>query len=77
MLGGILLTSLLDLVPPLLLRDLIDNALPQGNRPGNLTRLTIIGLAMVLLPLVSGLIDVAQRRLNGKEAAGWLTRVER
>jgi ATP-binding cassette subfamily B protein len=70
MLGGILLTSLLDLVPPLLLRDLIDNALPQGDRPGNLTRLTFIGLAMVLLPLVSGLIDVAQRRLNAGVGEG-------
>jgi ATP-binding cassette subfamily B protein len=70
MLGGILITSLLDLVPPLLLRDLINNALPQGNRPGNLTRLTFIGLAMVLLPLVSGLIDVGQRHLNAKVGEG-------
>lgn len=70
MLGGILVTSLLDLIPPLLLSDLIDNALPQGDRPGNLTRLTWIGLAMVLLPLVSGLIDVAQRRLNAAVGEG-------
>jgi ATP-binding cassette subfamily B protein len=43
---------------------LIDDALPQGDRPGNLRLLTYIGLAMVALPLISGLIDVWQRRLN-------------
>jgi ATP-binding cassette subfamily B protein len=64
MLLGILATSLLDLVPPWLLRILINDALPQGDRPGNLRLLTYIGLAMVALPFISGLIDVAQRRLN-------------
>jgi ATP-binding cassette subfamily B protein len=64
MLLGILCTSLLDLVPPWLLGLLIDDALPQGDRPGNLRLLTYIGLAMVALPLISGLIDVGQRRLN-------------
>ena len=64
MLLGILLTALLDLVPPWLLGLLIDDALPQGDRPGNLRLLTYIGLAMVALPLISGLIDVWQRRLN-------------
>lgn len=70
MLGGILATSLLDLVPPWLLGQLIDTALPQGDQPGNLTRLSYIGLAMVLLPLISGLIDVGQRRLNAAVGEG-------
>ncbi len=64
MLLGILLTSLLDLLPPLLLRELINRALPQGDRPGNLQLLTWIGLGMVALPLVSGLIGVGQRKMS-------------
>jgi ATP-binding cassette subfamily B protein len=64
MLLGILLTSLLDLVPPWLLGLLVDDALPQGERSGNLRLLTYIGGAMVALPLISGLLDVWQRRLN-------------
>jgi ATP-binding cassette subfamily B protein len=64
MLGGILVTSLLDLLPPLLLRDLINNALPEGDRPGSLERLTWLGLAMVALPFVSGLVSVGQRRMS-------------
>ncbi len=64
MLLGILLTSLLDLLPPLLLRYLIDRALPQGDRPGDLQLLTWIGLGMVALPFISGLIGVGQRRMS-------------
>jgi len=64
MLVGILLTSLLDLLPPLLLRDLIDNALPSEKGPGNLTRLTWLGIGMVALPFVSGLIGIGQRRVS-------------
>jgi ATP-binding cassette subfamily B protein len=64
MLGGILVTSLLDLLPPLLLRDLINNALPQDGRPGSITRLTWLGLGMVTIPFISGLLGVAQRRVS-------------
>src|SRR5690349_16607830 len=51
MLVGILVGSLLNLLPPLLLRDLIDHALPHAGQPGNLTRLNWLALGMVLLPL--------------------------
>ena len=54
---GILVGSLLDLLPPLLLRDLIDNALPNRD----LGRLNWLALGMIGLPLVSGLIGVFQR----------------
>lgn len=70
MLLGILATSLLDLLPPLLLRALVDRALPQGNRPGSLQLLTWIGLGMVALPFVSGLIGVAQRRVSSQVGEG-------
>jgi ATP-binding cassette subfamily B protein len=60
MLAAILIGSLLGLLPPLLLRDLIDHALPNGTRPGDLSRLNMLALGMIALPLLSGLIGVFQ-----------------
>ena len=57
MLLTILGISLLSLVPPLLLRDLIDRALPERD----VLRLNLLALGMVLVPLVNGLLGVAQR----------------
>lgn len=70
MLGAILVGSLLDLLPPLLLRDLIDNALPQGDRPGDTRRLTWLALGMIALPLLSGLIGVFQRSRSSQVGEG-------
>jgi ATP-binding cassette subfamily B protein len=56
----IVATSLLGLVPPLLIREAIDSAIPQGNL--GLLTLTVGG--MVLAPLVTGLIGVLQNFLN-------------
>ncbi len=59
--GVILITmlviSLLSLIPPLLIRDLIDRAIPEGN----LSRLNLLALGMVAVPLINGLLGVAQR----------------
>jgi ATP-binding cassette subfamily B protein len=52
-----LATSLLSLVPPLLIRDLIDHALPNKD----VSRLNLLAIGMVLVPLVNGLLGVAQR----------------
>jgi ATP-binding cassette subfamily B protein len=49
--------SLLTLVPPLLIRDLLDRALPARD----VTRLNLLALGMVAVPLVSGLLGVLQR----------------
>ncbi|MEJ2750039.1 MAG: ABC transporter transmembrane domain-containing protein, partial [Anaerolineae bacterium] len=61
---GLLLTILLisgiSLISPLLFRDLIDNAIPNGNR----TRLNWLALGMVAIPLLNGVIGVWQRQLN-------------
>lgn len=57
MVGLIVLTSLLNLVPPLLYRDLLDNALPNGNT----TRLNWLALGVIGIPVLVGLIGVAQR----------------
>lgn len=70
MLGAILLTSLLDSLQPQLLKVLVDQALPQGDRPGNLALLTWLGLGMIALPLVSGLIGVWQRRVSSLVGEG-------
>ena len=49
--------SLLSLIPPLLIRDLIDHTLPDRN----ISRLNLLAIGMVLVPLVNGLLGVAQR----------------
>lgn len=70
MLGAILLTSLLDSLQPQLLKVLVDQALPQGDQPGDLALLTWLGLGMIALPLVSGLIGVWQRRVSSLVGEG-------
>ena len=52
--------ALLLAVPPLLIRELIDVAIPEGNR--RLLNLLVVG--MVALYLVNGLITVLQNHLN-------------
>lgn len=62
----ILLVSGLSLISPLLFRDLIDNAIPNRN----LTRLNLLALGMIGIPLLSGVIGVWQRRLNSQIGEG-------
>lgn len=52
-----LVISLLSLLPPLLIRDLIDSAIPNGD----FSRLNLLALGMVAVPLINGLLGVAQR----------------
>ena len=60
MLCTIAAISLLSLVPPLLYRDLIDNALPQRD----FARLNWLAVGMIGIPLLSGLLGVFQRFLS-------------
>ena len=62
----IVVISLLSLVPPLLMRSLIDDAIPSKDL-GLVTRL---GLGMVLVPLISGVVGVVQRRDTAKMGEG-------
>jgi ATP-binding cassette subfamily B protein len=62
----IILTSLLALIPPLLIRDIIDNALPEKD----LLRLNLLAIGMVLVPLVSGMLGVAQRYASANIGEG-------
>jgi ATP-binding cassette subfamily B protein len=47
-------------VPPLLIREIIDTALPDGNRG----LLNLLAVSMVVVPLGSGLVNVLQNHLN-------------
>ncbi len=62
----IVVVSLLGLIPPLIYRDLIDNVLPNGD----VQRLNWLALAMLAIPLLSGLLQVIQRRFSAKAGEG-------
>jgi ATP-binding cassette subfamily B protein len=62
----ILVTTLLGLAPPLLVRDLIDRALPGRD----FQRLTLLALGMLAVPLVNGLLSVGQRYLGASVGEG-------
>ncbi|MCB0130286.1 MAG: ABC transporter ATP-binding protein, partial [Caldilineaceae bacterium] len=62
----IIIVSLLELIPPLIYRDLIDNVLPQRN----VGRLNLLALAMLAIPLVTGFLSVIQRRFSAQAGEG-------
>ena len=66
MLVTILLSTGLSLVTPLIFRQLIDKVLPSKN----LSQLTILALALFVVPLLNGGISVIQRRLNAAVGEG-------
>ncbi len=59
MVGSLILISLLNLIPPLLYRDLLDNALPKGD----VARLNRLALGIIGIPILLGLLGVAQSYL--------------
>ncbi|MBK9051840.1 MAG: ABC transporter ATP-binding protein [Chloroflexi bacterium] len=68
--GFLLLTILfisgVSAITPLLMRDLIDNALPNRD----MARLNRVALGLISIPLINGLIGVAQRRLSAAVGEG-------
>ncbi|HEX2173322.1 MAG TPA: ABC transporter ATP-binding protein, partial [Dehalococcoidia bacterium] len=66
MLLTIFAISLLSALTPLLMRDLLDNALPNRD----LGRLNLLALGMIGVPLLSGLIGVGQRYLSSQVGEG-------
>lgn len=66
MLGMILLTTGLNLLTPLILRDLIDRTIPAGD----INRLVLLALGLLLIPALIGGINVVQRRLNASVGEG-------
>lgn len=66
MLVMILVSSGLSLVSPLIFRNLIDTVLPQKDMKG----LTLFALALLLLPILNGIVGVIQRKLNAEVGEG-------
>ncbi len=62
----ILIISGLGVVPPLIIRQLLDEAIPNKD----LAQLSWLGLGMVLVPLVSALVGVAQRWWSSRVGEG-------
>jgi ATP-binding cassette subfamily B protein len=62
----ILATTGLSLLNPLILRRLIDQTIPNGER----RELVILGLALLFIPLLSGGLNVVQRWLNAQVGEG-------
>jgi ATP-binding cassette, subfamily B, bacterial len=56
----------LGVVPAILIRTLVDRAIPEGN----VTMLTFLGLAMILVPMVNVLLGVVQRWFSAKVGEG-------
>jgi len=65
-LAAIVCTSLLALIPPLLIRDIIDRALPEKD----ILRLNLLAIGMILVPLINGFIGVVQRYASAKIGEG-------
>ena len=68
--AGLMVTILvitgLTLLNPLIMRDLIDNTLPNGDT----ARLNWLALALVAIPIANGLVGVVQRRLSSQVGEG-------
>jgi ATP-binding cassette subfamily B protein len=62
----ILATTGLSLLNPLIVRNLIDQTIPQKN----LTRLVWLALALLTIPALSGVMNVIQRRLSSNVGEG-------
>ncbi|HEX7587117.1 MAG TPA: ABC transporter ATP-binding protein [Anaerolineae bacterium] len=70
---SIFASSLIGLAPPLLFRDLLDHALPDKD----LTRLNIVVLAMLAIPVLDGLNGVGQRWLTSRVGEGIIADLRR
>jgi ATP-binding cassette subfamily B protein len=66
MLVLILASTGLTLLTPLILRQLIDTTIPQGQ----VNQLVILSLALLVIPVLGGMINVVQRRLNSQVGEG-------
>jgi len=66
MLVAIVIIALIELLPPLLYRDLFDNVLPKRDY----ARLTLLGIAMLAVPIFSNIIGVGERYLSAKIGEG-------
>lgn len=67
---GILLTIIvisgLSVLPAILIRSLVDEAIPNGD----IAQLTLLGVGMILVPFINALIGVAQRWISSRVGEG-------
>lgn len=63
---ALLATTGLSLITPLIFRDLLDNTLPTGNT----VRLNVMALGLIIIPVISGFIRIAQRKINANVGEG-------
>ena len=66
LLATIAVESLMGLIPPLLYRDLIDRVLPNRDW----ARLNLLAVGMIGIPILSGLLGVADRYLSARVGEG-------
>ena len=70
MLGGVLATilviSVLSVVPSLLIRDLVDDAIPNKD----IGKLTLLGAGMIAVPLINAIVGSVQRWLSSRAGEG-------
>ena len=66
--GTIVVITLISLAPPLLMRDLLDTAIPTGD----LGRVMLLGIGMVAVPLLSGVVGVVQRWASARAGEGMI-----
>jgi ATP-binding cassette, subfamily B, bacterial len=66
MLVLILISTVLTLLTPLILRDLIDYTIPNGDT----NRLVLLAAGLLVIPALGGVINVGQRRLNASVGEG-------
>lgn len=64
--GLALLAAVIGLIPPLVMKEIIDTAIPQGR----VQLLSVMALLLILLPVVSGVLGVWQNHLNTKVTQG-------
>jgi ATP-binding cassette subfamily B protein len=62
----IIVISILTVIPPLLMKGLIDTAIPEES----IRLVTLLGLGMIAVPLINGIIGVVQRRATAGMGEG-------
>lgn len=67
----ILIQSGVELLTPLILRDILDNTFPSELRPaGDVARLDRLALGLILIPVLSSVIGIIIRRVNSRIGEG-------
>jgi ATP-binding cassette subfamily B protein len=66
MMAVIIVIAVIELIPPLLSRDLIDHAIPEKD----IARLSLLALGMVVIPLLSAVIGTVQRWFSSRIGEG-------